>query len=51
MKKLILGIAPVKRAMLPMEAAKAQKEELFPLIRTIKADHVEIVYIDDLCEN
>lgn len=51
MEKLILGVAPVKRAMLPMEAAKAQKEEIFPLIRTIKADHVEIVDIDDLCEN
>ena len=51
MKKLVLGVAPVKRAMLPMEAAKAQKEEFLPLIRTIKADYVEIVDIDDLCEN
>lgn len=51
MKKLVLGVAPVKRAMLPKEAAKKQKEDFMPLIRGIKEDYVEIVDIDDLCED
>ena len=51
MKKLVLGVAPIKRAFLPMEAAKEQKDIFMEVIRGIRPDAVEIVDIDDLCEN
>lgn len=51
MNKLKLGVVPIKRSFLPMEAAKAQKEAFMPVIRSIKSDYVEIVDVDDLTEN
>lgn len=51
MKKLKVGVVPIKRAMLPMEAAKAQKDAFMPVIRSIKSDYVEIIDVDELTEN
>ena len=51
MPKLILGVAPTKRSFLSMEDAKAHKDAFMARIREIDADAVEIVDIDDLCEN
>lgn len=51
MNKLKLGVVPVKRSFLPMEAAKAQKDAFMPVVRGIKADYVELVDVDDLTEN
>ena len=51
MKKLKLGVVPIKRTFLPMEAAKAQKDEFMPVIRSIKSDYVEIIDVDELTEN
>lgn len=51
MKKLKLGVVPIKRSFLPMEAAKAQKDEFMPVIRSIKSDYVEIIDVDELTEN
>lgn len=51
MKKLVLGTAPIKRSFLSMEAAKAQKDIIMNAIREIRSDAVELVDIDDLCEN
>ncbi len=42
---------PIKRTFLPMEAAKAQKDEFMPVIRSIKSDYVEIIDVDELTEN
>ena len=50
-QKLILGVAPVKRSFLSMEEAKRQKDKFMAVIRDIKPDAVEIVDVDDQCEN
>ena len=51
MDKLVLGIAPIKRSFLSMEAAKEQKDIFMKVVRGIRSDAVEIVDIDELCEN
>ena len=52
MKKTItLGIAPVKRGFLSMEAAKAQKDKFMAAIASLNIKVLKIVDIDDLCEN
>lgn len=51
MEKLRLGVVPIKRTFLPMEAAVAQKNAFMPVIREIKRDWVEIVDVDELTEN
>lgn len=51
MKKIKLGVAPIKRSFLPMSAAKEQKDEFMLVIRSIKSDYIEIIDIDDICEN
>ncbi|MDR0818304.1 MAG: fucose isomerase [Oscillospiraceae bacterium] len=52
MKKTItLGIAPVKRGFLSMEAAKAQKDKFMAVIASLNLGVLKIVDIDDLCEN
>ena len=51
MKKLKLGVVPIKRTFLPMAAAVAQKNAFMPVIRQIKRDWVEIVDVDELTEN
>ena len=50
-EKLILGVAPTKRSFLSMEEACRQKKSFMNVIRSIKSDHVDLVDIDDLCEN
>ena len=50
-QKLTLGVAPVKRSFLSMEEAKRQKDKFMAVIRNIKPDAVEIVDVDDQCEN
>ncbi len=50
-EKLVLGVAPTKRSFLSMEEAKRQKEAFMDIIRDIKSNRVEIVDIDDLCDN
>ncbi len=50
-QKLTLGVAPVKRSFLSMEEAKRQKDRFMAVIRNIKPDAVEIVDVDDQCEN
>ena len=48
---IVLGVAPTKRSFLSMEEAKRQKDKFMGVIRQIHPDVVEIVDIDDLCEN
>jgi L-fucose isomerase-like protein len=48
---ITLGVAPVKRSFLSMEAAKEQKDQFMAVIRNLKPDLLKIVDIDDLCEN
>lgn len=50
-KKIVLGVAPVKRSFLSMEEAKRQKDRFMSVIRKIKPDAVTLVDIDDICEN
>ncbi len=50
-QKIRLGVAPTKRGFLSMEEAKRQKDKFMKVIRQIHPDVVEIVDIDDLCEN
>lgn len=49
--KIVLGVAPTKRSFLSMEEAKRQKDKFMAVIRGIKPDIVEVVDIDDICEN
>ena len=51
MPKIVLGVAPTKRGFLSMEEAKRQKDKFMAVIRSIDSDVVEIVDVDDLCEN
>lgn len=51
MEKIRLGVAPTKRGFLSMEEAKRQKDKFMAVIRSILPDKVEIIDIDDLCEN
>ena len=51
MPKIVLGVAPTKRGFLSMEEAKRQKDKFMSVIRSIDSDVVEIVDVDDLCEN
>ena len=48
---LTLGVVPNKRSFLRMVEAKRQKDCFMEEIRKIKASIVEIVDIDDICEN
>ena len=48
---LTLGVVPNKRSFLSMVEAKRQKDCFMEAIRKIKASTVEIVDIDDICEN
>lgn len=50
-KKVKLGIVPVKRSFLSMESARYQKDKFMAKIKTIKPDLVEIIDVDDICEN
>lgn len=51
MKKLVLGVAPIKREFLSMDLAKEQKDIFMDVICGIRPDMVEIADINDLCEN
>ncbi|MDR0858837.1 MAG: hypothetical protein LBN97_07395, partial [Oscillospiraceae bacterium] len=52
MKKTItLGIAPVKRGFLSLEAAKQQKDKALAAIASLNLGVLKIVDIDDLCDN
>ena len=51
MDKLVLGVAPIKRSFLSMEAAKEQKDIFMEAIRKIRPEVTEIVDLDDICEN
>ena len=50
-KKIRLGIAPTKRGFLSMEEANRQKNRLMNVIRTIQPELVELVDLEDVCEN
>lgn len=50
-KTITIGVAPIKRAFLSMEAAKAQKDKFMGVISSLNLKLLEIVDIDDLCEN
>ena len=50
-RKIVLGVAPVKRSFLSMEEAKRQKDRFMGVIRTIRPETVTLVDIDDVCEN
>lgn len=50
-EKLVLGVVPTKRSFLSMEEAKRQKELLINRIGNIKNNVVQLVNIDDICEN
>ena len=49
--KVKIGVAPTKRAFLSMEEAQRQKDRFMAVIRTVKPDKVELIDIDDVCEN
>lgn len=52
MKKTVtIGVAPIKRAFLSMDAAKEQKDKLMATISSLGIKALRIVDIDDLCEN
>lgn len=51
MKKITVGVAPVKRAMLSMETAKKVKEGYMKKLVEITPPGVSLVTIDDICEN
>ncbi len=53
MKKqtIILGVAPTSRGMLSKEVAKEQKDKFMAVIRSILPDVVQIVDVDDICDN
>lgn len=46
-----LGVVPIKRSFLSMEEAKRQKDKFMKVIREIKPEAVEIIDVDELCEN
>ena len=48
---ITIGVAPVKRSFLSMDAAKEQKDKFMGIIRGLKPDLLKFVDIDDLCEN
>jgi len=50
-QKVVLGVAPTKRSFLSMEEAKRQKDKFMARIRAIKPEAVEIIDVDELCEN
>jgi len=50
-KTITLGVAPIKRAFLSMEAAKAQKDKMMAVITSLDPELLKIVDIDDLCDN
>jgi L-fucose isomerase-like protein len=50
-RTITLGVAPVKRSFLSMAAAKEQKDKFMSVIRNCKPGLLNIVDIDDLCEN
>jgi len=50
-KKVRIGVAPTKRGFLSMEAAKRQKDKFMAVIRAVKPDRIELIDIDDVCEN
>ena len=50
-EKIRLGVAPTKRGFLSMEEAKYQKDKFMAVIRSIVPDKVDIIDIDDICEN
>lgn len=51
LQKIVLGVAPTKRGFLSMEEARRQKDKFMAVIRGIDAESVQLVDIDDLCEN
>ncbi|NLM61342.1 MAG: fucose isomerase, partial [Clostridiales bacterium] len=46
-KTITLGVAPIKRAFLSMEAAKAQKDKMMAVITSLDPELLKIVDIDD----
>ncbi|WP_073588269.1 L-fucose/L-arabinose isomerase family protein [Anaerocolumna xylanovorans] len=50
-QSVVLGVVPVKRSFLSMEEALRQKEKFMKVIRSIKTEAVEIIDVDDMCEN
>jgi len=50
-QKVVLGVTPVKRSFLSMEEAKRQKDRFMARIRGIRPANVDLVDIDDICEN
>lgn len=50
-EKLILGVLPIKRLFLSMETAYEQKKAFMKVIRNNVPNNVEIVDVDDVCEN
>ena len=50
MVKIKLGVVPVRRDMLSLEKAAANKQEIFARMAELIGDDVEIVDIDDICE-
>ena len=46
-----IGVLPTRRGMLDLETATREKEKFMPVIRSIKAENVTLVDIDDICTN
>ena len=49
--KVKIGVAPTKRAFLSMDEAKRQKDRFMKIICGIKPERIELVDLDDVCEN
>ncbi|WP_230399309.1 L-fucose/L-arabinose isomerase family protein [Novisyntrophococcus fermenticellae] len=49
MRKLRLGVLPIKRSYLSLDVAAAEKERVFEAIRTMKQDAVTLIDIEDIC--
>ena len=50
-EKIRIGVAPTKRAFLSMEEAQRQKDRFMAVVRSVKPDKVDLVVLDDVCEN
>ena len=50
-ESIVLGVAPTKRGILSMEEASRQKDRFMKVVREAMPDLVQIVDLDDICEN
>lgn len=50
-EKIKIGVIPIRRSFLSMQEALRQKQRVTEIIKQIRPDAVELINIDDVCEN